>query len=103
MNADVLIIGQGLCGTFLHWYLTASGLKCVIMDDNNERGASKVAAGIINPVTGRRLVQTWMINELLPFAYEAYTSLEKELKRSLISKKDIIDFFPSAQMRQAFL
>ena len=103
MYSDVLIIGQGLCGTFLHWYLTAAGVKCMIIDDNNTTGASTIAAGIINPVTGRRLVQTWMINELMPFAYTAYQSLEKELNVELISTKDIIEFFPTAQMRQAFL
>ncbi len=103
MYSDILIIGQGLCGTFLHWYLTAAGFKCTVADENNERGASGIAAGIINPVTGRRLVQTWMINELMPFAYDAYKALEKELNLELISTKNIIEFFPTVQMRQAFL
>lgn len=103
MYLDVLIIGQGLCGTFLHWYLSAAGLKCTIFDSNDKQGASTIAAGIINPVTGRRMVQTWMINELMPFAHNAYKTLEKELNAELIAKKDIIDFFPTAQMRRAFL
>jgi glycine/D-amino acid oxidase-like deaminating enzyme len=103
MYSDVLIIGQGLCGTFLHWYLTAAGFKCTIVDDNSDRGASLIAAGIINPVTGRRLVQTWMINELMPFANTAYKTLEKELNADFISTKEIIEFCPAVQMRQAFL
>ena len=103
MNADVLIIGQGLCGTFLHWYLSKEGLKCVVADPGDRNGASQVAAGIINPVTGRRIVQTWMIDELMPFAYNAYKKLEQELNAELIAQTSIVDFFPSAQMRQAFL
>src|SRR5688500_16078345 len=103
MNAAVLIIGQGLCGTFLHWYLSKEGSKCVVADPGNRDGASHIAAGSINPVTGRRIVQTWMIDELMPFAFNAYKKLEQELNAELIAQTDIVDFFPSAQMRQAFI
>ena len=103
MIADVLIIGQGLCGTFLHWYLSKEGWKCVVADPGSRNGASHIAAGIINPVTGRRIVQTWMIDELMPFAFNAYKKLEQELNAELIAQTDIVEFFPSAQMRQAFI
>ena len=33
------------------------------------------AAGLINPVTGRRMVTTWMIDELMPFARNAYREI----------------------------
>ncbi|MBS1597492.1 MAG: FAD-binding oxidoreductase [Bacteroidetes bacterium] len=103
MNIDILIIGQGICGTMLGWYLEKTGLSFLVIDESKPFTASKSAAGIINPVTGRRIVKTWMIDELMPFALHAYQTIQQEFNAQFISQKTIIDFFPSAQMRQAFL
>lgn len=103
MHTDVLIIGQGLCGTHLSWQLFKEGKDFIVIDDNAEDSSSKVAAGIVNPVTGRRYVNTWMIEDLLDFVKLAYKDLESYLNVSLIFQKSIIDFFPSPQMRNAFV
>lgn len=101
-NVDYLIIGQGLCGTFLSHYLMEAGKSVAIIDDNKPFTASKVASGIINPVTGRRIVKTWMIEELLPFALQAYTALGKHFGSKLVKECSLLDFHPSRQMKEAF-
>lgn len=98
MKTEFLIIGQGISGTFLSWYLKMAGRDFIIIDNYNPASSSRVAAGIINPVTGRRIVQTWMIDELLPFAFAAYKQLGDSLDIETIYPKDIISFFPSPQM-----
>jgi glycine/D-amino acid oxidase-like deaminating enzyme len=103
MKTDYLIIGQGICGSFLSWYLQKAGLSFLVMDEQQPNTASVTAAGIINPVTGRRIVKTWIIDEVLPFAKNVYEELGGELNITAIEQKNIIDFFPTAQMRQAFL
>ena len=103
MEVDYLIIGQGISGSFLSWYLLKAGKKIVVIDDANPNAASRVASGVINPVTGRRIVSTWMINELLPFADEAYTAFGKYLNTAIISQNNILDFHPTSQMQQAFI
>jgi glycine/D-amino acid oxidase-like deaminating enzyme len=102
MNVDVLVIGQGISGTCLSYFLEKENIPFHIIDDANSNAPSRVAAGIINPVTGRRIVRTWMIEELLEFCLEFYTTLGDELKIKAISPKQIIDFFPSPQMKLAF-
>jgi glycine/D-amino acid oxidase-like deaminating enzyme len=102
MHVDILLIGQGICGTFLSRELQKAGYSFLVIDENNPGTASKVAAGIINPVTGRRIVKTWMIDEVMPFALQQYTSLGNQLKITAIEQKDIIDFFPTPQMKLAF-
>lgn len=102
MHFDHLIIGQGLCGTFLSWYLQKANRSCVIIDDARPGTASRVAAGIINPVTGRRIVKTWMIDELMPFAQHAYEELGAVLGTTTIEQKNIVDFFATPQMKIAF-
>lgn len=103
MQTDVLIIGQGLCGTLLSWQLHKEGKRFLVIDDNAENASSKVAAGIINPVTGRRYVQTWMAEELMDFVQIAYKEFGNYLDQPLLNQKSIIDFFPSPQMRNAFV
>lgn len=102
MEVDILIIGQGICGTFLSWYLEKAGLSFLVIDEARPFTASKAAAGLINPVTGRRLVKTWMIDELLPFAHTAYRDIGEALGISCLEQKNVIDFFPMPQLRNAF-
>lgn len=103
MQTDVLIIGQGICGTFLSWYLEQAGVSYIVIDEAKPFTASKAAAGIINPVTGRRIVKTWMIDELMPFVREAYQRIGTELGIVCMEQKNLVDFFPTPQMRLAFL
>jgi glycine/D-amino acid oxidase-like deaminating enzyme len=99
---ELLIIGQGLAGTWLSWWLHQAGISFKIMDQPDPNGASVRAAGLINPVTGRRLVTTWMIDELMPFATKAYQEIGVFLDETVIEETSVIDFFPSVQMLQAF-
>ncbi len=98
-QTQILIIGQGLCGSWLSYFLQKEGIDCIVIDDGKEITSSKIASGIINPVTGRRHVKTWMIETIMPFAMKAY----KEFEPNCISQKNVLDFFPSLQMEASFL
>ena len=72
---EFLIIGQGLAGSLLAWELIQRN-KSVLVVDNDQANASKVAAGLINPVTGKRLVKTEYVDEILPVTKQYYQSLK---------------------------
>lgn len=103
MQVEFLIVGQGLCGTWLSYYLQKEGRSFLVIDNNKPDAASRTAAGIINPVTGRRLVTVWMDNEILPFAWHAYNEMSMQLNESVISRSSIIEFFPNLQLQDVFL
>lgn len=104
MQVSVIIIGQGLCGTWLSYYLQQAGISFVVMDSNQKQSASKIASGIINPVTGRRLVKTWMIDEVMPFALEAYRNftIPSPSTNPLITPCNVLDFFSAPDVEVAF-
>jgi len=102
VSPDYIIVGQGLCGTFLSLNLIKSGKTVLVIDKNDPFTATKVASGVINPVTGRRIVRTWRIEEFLPFALQEYTELGKDLDAELVQQTSILDFHPSLQMKEAF-
>ena len=102
MQFDYIIVGQGLCGTFLSWNLVKAGKRVLVIDENQASTSSKVASGVINPVTGRRIVRTWEIEKLLPFAWNTYTDFGKELGTKLVRKCNILNFHSTPQMELAF-
>lgn len=73
------IIGQGLAGSILAFMLMQEGQDVQIVDSEQIPSSSKIAAGIYNPVTGRKLVKTWLADKIFPFLEDFYPQLEKEL------------------------
>lgn len=102
MEIDYFIIGQGISGTFLSYYLLKAGKKIMVIDDAQNNSASQVASGVINPVTGRIVATTWMIDELMAFCRLAYTELEQNINTQLITEKNIIAFPGTQQMHEAY-
>jgi glycine/D-amino acid oxidase-like deaminating enzyme len=102
MHTEYIIIGQGISGTWLSYYLQKANKSFLVIDNNQHNSASRVAAGIINPVTGRRIVKTWMIDELLSHLIPAYEKIGNELGITGITQKNVIDFHPTPQMKIAF-
>lgn len=87
---DYLIVGQGLAGTLLAHFLLQAKKTVLLVDDHHKGAASKVAAGIINPITGRRYVKSWRIDDLLPFARQIYRQLEQQLNISFYHPNHVI-------------
>jgi glycine/D-amino acid oxidase-like deaminating enzyme len=102
MQTRTLIVGQGLCGTWLSYWLRQFNIDFLVLDENKSNSSTKVASGIINPVTGRRMAKTWLADELLPFAEHAYQSLGLQLGVNLITACDILDFFSAPDRRLDF-
>jgi glycine/D-amino acid oxidase-like deaminating enzyme len=75
MSLTVRIAGQGICGTLLSWFLAQHDIPVSVYDDGIGTSATMAASGIINPITGKRLVKTWMADELIPAAVQAYTDI----------------------------
>lgn len=101
MHIDFLIIGQGLAGSLLAWELMQRGGKVVIVDDGKEN-ASQVAAGLINPVTGMRLVKSSEIDTLLPAAKQTYRQLADFFRQDFYLEKPMLRLFRSdAEYRAA--
>ena len=79
----ILIVGQGVAGTILTHKLLQRSSSVTIIDKGHEGISSSLAAGVVNPVTGRRIVKSWMIDELLPVAKQYYFDVEQELNQKL--------------------
>ena len=77
-NVDYIILGQGIAGSNLSYELLKCGKEIVIFDNNWQDSACLVAAGVINPITGQRLVKSWRSALAHPYAKEFYKNLENK-------------------------
>ncbi len=98
MNCDLLIAGQGLAGTLLAWEAHWAGLRVVIVDPDEKQTASKVAAGIVNPITGRRLTRSWRFDEFHPAAIGFYRRAEQDLGRIFYHPQPILRCLDGEEM-----
>jgi glycine/D-amino acid oxidase-like deaminating enzyme len=97
MQVDYLIIGQGLCGTWLSYYLIRAGASVLVIDPGPASSASAAASGIINPITGKRLARQWMAETIQPFAEEAYSMMGDALGVPLARTIPINTYFSTAE------
>jgi glycine/D-amino acid oxidase-like deaminating enzyme len=79
MSGRVLIVGQGLAGTALGLELETRGIDFLVASDPAAASASRVAAGLVNPVTGQRWTKSAHVDALLPVARAAYARWEETL------------------------
>jgi len=89
-QVDFLIVGQGIAGTLLTHFLLEDGHSVHVIDPAHEYSASRVAAGLINPITGRHFVKSWRIEELIPSAEKTYRDLEAKLGIEIFHPRGLI-------------
>ena len=79
-----LIVGQGLAGSLLGYELLQAGKKVLLVDPNETNTSSKVAAGLYNPITGKKMQKTWLADTLFPFLETYYGNLGQTLNAQVI-------------------
>ena len=95
MQLDYIIVGQGIAGSLVSYFLLKENKKVLVIDKFDPCSSSNISAGIINPVTGKKTTKTWRADELIPFAKEVYKDIEKDFGQTFFYKKKIIKLFTS--------
>lgn len=101
-NHDVLIVGSGLAGSSLAYRLMQRGKRVLLIADPDTPSASRVAAGLINPVTGQRLVLQDNIEALLESAQSFYQHLEALFDQKLLHNREMLRVIRSEKEAEAW-
>lgn len=88
-DAEYLIVGQGLAGTLLALALIERDRRVLVADPGGG-GASRVAAGLLNPITGQRLTRAADLERLLPAAHQRLTAIGGLLERPVHRETPIL-------------
>ena len=100
---DFFIVGSGLAGSLLANELLNYGQKILVFEDPNMKSSSMVAGGMVNPVTGKYLAKTWLIEELFGLLFDYYRGLESDLKSSFFHRTGLFRPFANQESKSNFL
>lgn len=92
---NFLVVGQGIAGTTMAWALRQRGAQVHLIDADAPTSSSSVAAGIINPVTGKRYVKSWGVETFWPAAKQFYSELEQYLETKFWHETPILRLLPT--------
>ncbi len=98
---DFVIIGQGLAGTALAWSLLRRG-RSVLVVDRGRGGCSRLAAGLMTPVTGKRLAKSWRWDEFYPTAAAFYRAAEADTGAALFHQRPALRIFANEAERTRY-
>ena len=74
LNEPWRIVGQGLAGSCLGLEFLERGIPFKIVD-SGIGGSTRVAAGLINPLTGKNFQPSWLIEDFHPYAVNFFKKL----------------------------
>ena len=100
---DYLIVGNGLAGSVLSYRLSEAGKSLIIVDKDNPNAAWKVAGGVWNAITFRKILKGWNADDLLSEAQQFYPSLEKKWELNFYEKKEIVKAFSDVHFQNTWL
>ncbi len=99
-NPEFVVVGQGLAGTAVAWQLRRRGRRVLVLDRGDPHAASRVAAGLITPFTGRRLARTWKLDECFAAAVAFYRTVEAETGEVFLRVGSALRFFADRAERE---
>jgi hypothetical protein len=77
-----------------------AGRRVLVIDNAHRTAASLSAAGIVSPITGKRLNRPLLIDQLLADAFSIYPSIEQFLGASFFRHRKVLRLLQSAEEQQ---
>ncbi len=99
---DFLIIGQGLAGSLLAWQLLKRGQRVLVVEDHHRTSSSIAAAGLINPITGQRLVKGPEVDACLAAARVCYRAQEQQFGQPLLHEVPMQRLITDAKLHDSY-
>lgn len=102
-TVDLIVVGQGIGGTVLSFLAEKRGLSTFIIDDNHASSSSMAAAGIINPITGRKYVKSWRAEDFIPKAKDVYDDMTDTIGSQVYEEISLYRALYKAEDENTFL
>lgn len=102
MKVDAIIVGQGLAGSLMAWHLLRGNLRVLVVDRDEAVTSSKVAAGLLTPLTGSRFNLSDAVIERLNYALNFYWELENDNGGQIFHHQKIARLFRNQKEKQAW-
>lgn len=102
VKVDLAVVGGGLAGCALVWEGIRRGYRVALVDKLKPSSSSRVAAGLVTPITGGRFALSWRFEEYYSAADSLYRFVQESTQRTFWSVAPALRIFTSSQQRTDF-
>lgn len=91
-NVDYIIVGGGYAGLFFAHQLLKNNKTFVLFSDG-KKGASRISAGMVNPVVLKKFTTFWLAQQQIDFLQQIFLEIEQYLGKNYLLKKTVHPIF----------
>lgn len=102
-TVDYILVGQGLAGSCMALQLLERGKTILMVDRIHENSATRIAAGLFNPITGMHSTKTWMADDLFSYLHTFYTQAEQLAGEKFFTPMTLYRPFVSIEEQNAWM
>jgi glycine/D-amino acid oxidase-like deaminating enzyme len=90
---DLIVLGGGIAGCCMAWESIRRNRRVALVDQPNPSTSSRVAAGLITPITGNRLASSWDFQSFFSTANHFYPFAQSNSNATFWSAKPALRIF----------
>lgn len=99
---DLVVIGGGIAGCAIAWEAIRRQRSVAMVDFPLPNSSSRVAAGLVTPITGNRLASSWEFDAFFPRADDLYQFAQSHTRQYFWSKKPALRIFLNSEESERF-
>jgi glycine/D-amino acid oxidase-like deaminating enzyme len=101
-RVDLIVLGGGLAGCALAWQAHFRGMNVALIDRGEPKSSSRIAAGLVTPITGNRAALSWRWDEFYGPANHFYREVERATESNFWTVEPAIKLYESHAERELY-
>jgi len=97
MRVNTLVVGQGIAGSLVAFMLHQQNISYMVVDPGYPNTASKVAAGMFTPISGKRKTIHENVLQQISFAIDTYKKIGELIGKNILHLENIYEIPASAE------
>lgn len=103
LSGEYVVVGHGIAGSVLSQILLNKKLSVLVIDRKRDVISSKVAAGIWNPISFRRMIFAWNASEFIQYNRDFYQKIQEEQAVQFYHPKRYFKIFNSFEEQNLWM
>jgi len=102
-KTDYIIVGDGFAAIFFAHQLIKNNKNFKIFSTKNEYSASRISAGVCNPIVLKRFTKIWNDEEQVKYLHVIFSEIEKYLGKNYLISENVVRIFHDDAEKELWL